>query len=144
MSKRAEEAALKAYPKEIRDKNGIVIDIGHPQWIRDYYIEGYRQAEKDLSDKAKYSSGWDGFYYGKGYEQAEKDLGWHSVEECLPPMDEEVIVLTDVTGDSLIRGSNRLCFGHIVDKNIAIDYDGWNIPGVHHWMYCPKLPEDII
>lgn len=49
MSKRAEEAALKAYPKEIRDKNGIVIDIGHPQWIRDYYIEGYEQAEKDLA-----------------------------------------------------------------------------------------------
>lgn len=46
---RAEEAALRAYPKEIRDKNGIVIDIGHPQWIRDYYIHGYEQAEKDLA-----------------------------------------------------------------------------------------------
>lgn len=46
---RAKEAALKAYPKEKRDKNGIVIDIGHPQWIRDYYIEGYEQAEKDLA-----------------------------------------------------------------------------------------------
>lgn len=49
MSKRAEKAALRAYPKEIRDKNGIVIDIGHPQWIRDYYIHGYEQAEKDLA-----------------------------------------------------------------------------------------------
>ena len=49
MSKRAEEAALKAYPKEMRDKTGFVIDIGHPQWIRDYYIEGYDQAEKDLA-----------------------------------------------------------------------------------------------
>ena len=48
MSKRVEEAALKAYPKEIRDKNGVVIDIGHPQWIRDYYIHGYEQAEKDI------------------------------------------------------------------------------------------------
>lgn len=53
MSKRAEEAALKAYPKEIRDKNGIVIDIGHPQWIRDYYIEGYEQAQKDKLHKAE-------------------------------------------------------------------------------------------
>lgn len=52
MSKRAEEAALNAYPKEIRDKNGIVIDIGHPQWIRDYYIEGYEQAEKDTIERA--------------------------------------------------------------------------------------------
>lgn len=48
MSKRAEEAALKAYPKEIRDKTGFVIDIGYPQWIRDYYIKGYEQAEKDI------------------------------------------------------------------------------------------------
>ena len=52
MSKRAEEAALKAYPKETRDKNGIVIDIGHPQWIRDYYIKGYEQAEKDTIERA--------------------------------------------------------------------------------------------
>ena len=48
MSKQAEQAALKAYPKEIRDKTGFVIDIGHPQWIRDYYIQGYEQAEKDI------------------------------------------------------------------------------------------------
>lgn len=47
MNKRAEEAGLKAYPKEMRDKTGFVIDIGHPQWIRDYYIDGYEQAEKD-------------------------------------------------------------------------------------------------
>ena len=49
MSKSSKEAALKAYPKEIRDKSGFVIDIGHPQWTRDYYIEGYEQAEKDLA-----------------------------------------------------------------------------------------------
>lgn len=45
MSK-AEEAALKAYPKETRDITGFVVDIGHPQYIRDLYIEGYYQAEK--------------------------------------------------------------------------------------------------
>ena len=38
------------------------------------YKQGYEQAEKDLTDKAKFSSGWDGFYYGQGYKQAEKDL----------------------------------------------------------------------
>ena len=48
MSKRAEEAALKAYRKETRDENGIVVDIGYPQYIRNFYIEGYKQAEKDI------------------------------------------------------------------------------------------------
>jgi hypothetical protein len=50
----------------------------------------------------------------------------------------EVIVLTDVTNGQYIKDSHMICFGHIVDKNIAIDYDGWNIPGVTHWMYLPK------
>ena len=47
MSK-AEERALEAYPKEKRDITGFVVDIGHPQYMRDLYIEGYTQAEKDL------------------------------------------------------------------------------------------------
>jgi len=44
---KAEERALEAYPKETRDISGFVIDIGHPQYMRDLYIEGYHQAEKD-------------------------------------------------------------------------------------------------
>ena len=44
---KAEERALEAYPKETRDISGFVIDIGHPQYMRDLYIEGYSQAEKD-------------------------------------------------------------------------------------------------
>ena len=48
MSK-AEERALEAYPKATRDIDGIVVDIGHPQYMRDLYIEGYHQAEKDLA-----------------------------------------------------------------------------------------------
>lgn len=50
---RAEEAAIKAYPIETRDNDGIVNDIGHPQWIRDYFIEGYEQAEKDIIRKIR-------------------------------------------------------------------------------------------
>lgn len=46
MSK-AEDRALEAYPKETRDITGFVVDIGHPQYMRDLYIEGYHQAEKD-------------------------------------------------------------------------------------------------
>lgn len=45
---KAEERALEAYPKAIRDIDGIAVDIGHPQYMRDLYIEGYHQAEKDL------------------------------------------------------------------------------------------------
>ena len=45
---KAEDRALEAYPKETRDITGFVVDIGHPQYMRDLYIEGYHQAEKDL------------------------------------------------------------------------------------------------
>ena len=91
-----------------------------------------------------------------GYEQAEKDLGWHSVKESLPPMDEEVIVLTDDIHGTIVPGAHGICFGHRPNpdgwdgKNIYTGevthyvpktYDGWNIPGVTHWMPCPKLEE---
>lgn len=50
---------------------------------------------------------------------------WVSVEDGLPPVDKEVVVLT-------IAG--RISFGHIVDKKIAKDYNGWNIPDVEYWL----------
>jgi hypothetical protein len=46
MSK-AEDRSLEAYPKETRDITGFVVDIGYPQYMRNLYIEGYHQAEKD-------------------------------------------------------------------------------------------------
>lgn len=74
-----------------------------------------------------------------GYEQAEKDLGWHSVEESLPPIDEDVIVLED----RLNLGSlYAIAVAHIVDKEKAVDYNGWNIPGVKFWMPMPKIPKE--
>lgn len=51
-----------------------------------------------------------------------------------PQVDEEVIVL--------IGEYNQIGFAHIVDKNKAIDYDGWNIPEVKCWIPCPKIDED--
>lgn len=51
-----------------------------------------------------------------------------------PPVDEEVI--------ALVGEYNMIFFAHIVDKNIAIDYDGWNIPDVKCWIPCPKIEED--
>lgn len=50
---------------------------------------------------------------------------WVSVEDRLPPVDKEVIVLTTI---------GRISFGHIVDKKIAKDYNGWNIPDVEYWL----------
>lgn len=91
-----------------------------------------------------------------GLEQAEKSLGWHSVKESLPPIGEEVIVLTDSVNGKTVKGANHICFGHRPDpkgwsgRDVATGkvthygaktYDGWNIPGVHHWMPCPKIPE---
>lgn len=50
---------------------------------------------------------------------------WVSVKDELPPVDKEAVVLT--TG-------GEICFGHIVDKKIAKDYNGWNIPDVEYWL----------
>lgn len=74
-----------------------------------------------------------------GYEQAEEDLGWHSVEESLPEMDEEVIVLKDKQNTGLVY---EISFGHLVDTERCIDYNGWNVPDVKFWMPMPKIPEE--
>lgn len=50
---------------------------------------------------------------------------WISVKKELPPVDEEVMVFTS---------EDELYFGHIVDKKIAKDYNGWNIPNVEYWL----------
>ena len=112
MSKKAEQRALEVYPD--KEVNGVLLNYGkHRRLFREVY------------------------------EQAEKDLGWHSVVESLPPMDEEVIVLADIiTKDGLNVGFGRIAFGHIVDKSVAIDYNGWNIPGVKFWMPMPKIPKE--
>ena len=50
---------------------------------------------------------------------------WVSVKDKLPPVDKEAVVLTK---------DGEICFGHIVDKKIAKDYNGWNIPNVEYWL----------
>ena len=50
---------------------------------------------------------------------------WVSIKDRLPPVDKEVIVLTK---------DEEICFGHIVDKKIAKNYNGWNIPDVEYWL----------
>ena len=51
MSKRAEEAALKAYPEKIIDhveEPGFVVKRDLNRFDRNVYIQGYEQAEKDI------------------------------------------------------------------------------------------------
>ena len=50
---------------------------------------------------------------------------WVSIKDKLPPVDKEAVVLTT---------DGKICFGHIVDKKIAKDYNGWNIPDVEYWL----------
>lgn len=50
---------------------------------------------------------------------------WVSIKDRLPPVDKEAVVLTT---------DGEICFGHIVDKKIAKDYNGWNIPDVEYWL----------
>lgn len=123
---RAEEAALKAYPKE----EGKV-------WTSAF---GAFEFDKNAAERKGFE---------EGYEQAEKDLGWHSVDESLPPVDEEVIVLTDALN---LHCFHKIGFAHIVNQEATvgidgkpykpISHDGWNIPGVKYWMSCPKLKEE--
>lgn len=117
---RAEEKALEAYPVEI---------VG-------YTVECRIGAEPEPLDWTKKFRKC----FAEGYEQAEKDLGWHSVEESLPPMDEEVIVLTDELN---LDGCYKICFGHIVNPKYvdALECDGWNIPAVKFWMPMPEIKQ---
>lgn len=113
---RAEQRALEAYPEDI--SYSTVLE-------RPFDYNGHQR-----------------MIFQKAYEQAEKDLGWHPSTEH-PPIDEEVIVLTDIiTKGGLNAGFGKIAFGHIVDKSVAIDYNGWNIPGVRYWMPCPEIPKE--
>ena len=70
---------------------------------------------------------------GSVYEVSSDKQEWRPSTEH-PAIDEEVIALV---------GENKMIsFAHIVDKNKAIDYDGWNIPDVKCWIPFPKIEED--
>lgn len=132
MSKRSEEAAMKAYPVK-------------GEWVGNQY--GEWNADINRFPRT---------IFQEGYEQAEKELGWHSVDECLPEIGEEVIALTNQMNGKTLDTARRICYAHRPDPKgwdgrsldtgevkhyDVVTYDGWNIPGVRYWMPCPKLPE---
>ena len=70
---------------------------------------------------------------GSVYKVSSDKPAWRPSTEH-PLIDEEVI--------ALVGEYNEISFAHIVDKNKAIDYDGWNIPNVKCWIPCHKIEED--
>lgn len=139
MSKRATEAALKAYPVKMT-----------PLVYQDLIDQFGGKTEIDVNTYPR-------CLFQEGYELAEKDLGWHSVDESLPPIDEEVIVLTDEMHGKKLSSACHISYSHRpnpegwdgkdiftgkVTHHDVVTYDGWNIPGVKYWMHCPKLPEE--
>ena len=113
---RAEERALEFYPMKDYNKEPNYIHSCDSKMLDEVYREVFMI----------------------GYELAEKDLGWHPSTEH-PPVDEEVIVLKDHLN---LNCFYQIAFGHIVDKSVAIDYNGWNIEGVRYWMPMPEIPNE--
>ena len=79
-----------------------------------------------------------GFIAGARWADENPNLHWISVEKSLHKQEEEVIVLCDELDTAPFY---KIAFGHIVDKTICKDYDGWNIPNVVYWYPMPKLPK---
>lgn len=120
MSKRAEDAALKAYP------------------VKESYNDYYEDYE-DVNIVERVS-------FQEGYEQAEKDLGWHSVEESLPEETEYVTdngchqkwsksVFAITTGNSVM-----VCWTK--DGEFFCDKDFHFPVKVKYWMPMPKIPNE--
>ena len=105
-------------------------------------LEAAKKFEQSLydSDVASLTRSDMGFAYMSGIRWADENpKEWISVEESLPKQDEEVIVLCDELNTAPCY---KIAFGHIVDKTICKDYNGWNIPNVVYWLPMPKLPKE--
>lgn len=75
----------------------------------------------------------------KAFKEGAKWSGiWHNAYEECPPIDEEVIVLLETPSPSHFE----ISFAHIVNKEIYVDYNGWNIKGVKYWIPCPQMPDN--
>lgn len=93
-------------------------------FLKDFAEQGYENAVECIDWLEK---------QGEEYKVSSDKQEWRPSTEH-PAIDEEVIALV---------GENKMIsFAHIVDKNKAIDYDGWNIPDVKCWIPFPKIEEN--
>lgn len=137
MSSKAEQRALEAYPMKDYNKEPNYLHTCDSKMLDEVYRDVFQL----------------------GYEQAEKDLGWHSVDKSLPPVDEEVIVLSDEMHGKKLLSACHISYGHRpnpegwdgksiftgkVTHHNVVTYDGWNIPGVKYWMPMPKIKEEEV
>ncbi len=106
-----------------------------------------REAIEELNDIEPYCFETDreeqwfniGLQYGLDVADSDPISLWISVEDYLPKQDEEVIVLCDNLNPAPFY---KIAFGHIVDKTICKNYNGWNIPNVVYWFHMPKFPKE--
>lgn len=120
MSKRAEEAALKAYPQEEIVAYGPLPGADEPNVY---------------DDDLPYRTG-----FIKGYEQAQKDFGWISVKERLPENADYVLTCVDVDGVPQCIGLGY----YSNDAGVWIDPfdEKGDADNVDYWMPIPELPKE--
>ncbi len=110
------------------------VDCARTYTTKSVWVEA--NSESDAINKAKEENSWQKYpvdfipeitYIANKVENKPKEVSlmWASVKDKLPLVGEEAIVLTT---------EGEICFGHIVDKKIAKDYNGWNIPNVEYWL----------
>lgn len=108
------EKAVYNYSKQLeRRMNGI--DYFNQEHVEYAFIDGIEWADKHPKNE------------------------WVSVKDYLPKQDEEVLVLCS---ELKVAPFYKISFGHIVDKTVCQDYNGWNIPDVVYWFPMPKIPKE--
>ena len=112
MSKRAEEAALKAYP--ITGK-----------WIGNQYGEW----DPDINRTLRAA-------HQQGYEQAEKDLGWFSFKDRLPGTTDYVTCIKMNGIPQCVR------FHYYKDGKWFEEFEEDTVGAEEYWMPIPKLPNE--
>ena len=102
------------------------------------------RAEKKALEHTGYCRNQSYEDYLRGYKQAEKDLGWHSVEESLPELDEEVIVMWFEYGEVRAESLRQIAISSLIQpiQCVPTGEKRWTIPGVKYWMPFPKVPEE--
>ena len=144
-----------AWLEKQRDKDKLIQELGeykvkYTQEVLEKYINS--MSNKDDERLRKTAIAFLKDFAEQGYENAVECIDWlekqgfaldnHqfiNVTDGLPKQDEEVIVLCDELNTAPCY---KIAFGHIVDKTICKDYNGWNIPSVVYWFPMPKLPKE--